>query len=148
MVDSWWTPFFTKAKQLRPIQLTRLLGGLLTTLLARLLAMEHAESETRETAIGQGTGHAETFCWRMRLFQKVMNRIRRSFFFCQICGWSQYVTVSHGTFLALVMVQVLPASSMPPASPQERDRAGEHNETTTSETPNSGPPQRCSSKSL
>ena len=84
----WWTPGGHHfSRKLRPIQLTRLLGGLLTTLLARLLArllaMEHAESETRETAIGQGTGHAETFCWRMRLFQKVMNRIRRSFFFAK-----------------------------------------------------------------
>ena len=65
----WWTPAGHHFLCLRPIQLTRLLGGLLTTLLtrlfarllARLLAMEHAESETRETAVGQGTGHAEAF---------------------------------------------------------------------------------------
>ena len=68
-----------------------------------------------------------------------MIRIRRSLFFGQICGWSQYVTVSHGTSEGPChgagSASFIDAPSLAP-----RDRAGEHNETTTSETPNSDPP--------
>lgn len=127
MLDSWWTPFFTKAKAHTTHPTTRRTTHHTTRQTTRQTT-RHGTCRIRDPWDCNWTRYGT--CRNVLLEDEVIPkrylviRIRRSFFFAKFVDGHSMSQFPMERQKALVMVQVLPASSMPPASPQERDRAG------------------------